>query len=314
MGDSTLSGEGAGQYRAGTDGQGGNWCHRSANAEIHQLELPPDVARFNLACSGAKAKLVGLDGGADHPDGSQARQLARIARDHRITHIVVAVGANDDPDFINTLGACVQAWVGRTGGGCSEQLRQQWPRRVERMQPKVASALGDIREVMRRADYRQDEYSLIVQSYASPVGPGIRPDLQDLSGCPLLSRDVRWIRRSAVPRLSDGLREVALEQGARFLDLSRAGFGHEACTGLRGPEGSEWFRRLAVDWQSLEHENRARHALQESFHPNAKGYSRIAGCMSEFMNTSARTSVCSPGPGGGLRPVPPEVAASQGQR
>ena len=35
LGDSAVSGEGAGDYEPGTRGEGGNWCHRSAHAYVH---------------------------------------------------------------------------------------------------------------------------------------------------------------------------------------------------------------------------------------------------------------------------------------
>ncbi|PRW65437.1 GDSL-type esterase/lipase family protein [Actinopolyspora mortivallis] len=302
MGDSTLSGEGAGDYLPGTNGRNGNWCHRSPEAVVHQLRLPEDVTRINLACSGAGAGQVGLTPPGDPVDGSQAARLAELTERYRITDVVVAVGANDDPDFVGVLDACVRAWVERAEGGCSRRLRERWPERVENMRPKVSEALSDVRSVMHRAGYDRRDYSLVVQSYASPVAPGIRPDLQNLSGCPLRTEDVRWVHRTAVPQLSAALRKVARAQGARFLDLSRAGNGHEACTADSAATAeTEWFRRLSVDWNSLEHEERAPHAMQESFHPNARGYARIADCLSEFLTGSRRSAACVPDGQGGLR-------------
>ncbi len=311
MGDSTLSGEGTGDYVPGTDGRDGNWCHRSPLAPVHQLRLPSNVKRINLACSGAKAKLVGLEPSPHHPEGSQARRLADIAERYRITNIVVEVGANDDPNFIGVLNQCVNAWATRAPGGCAAQLREKWPERIQRMQPKVLEALRDIRTVMDRADYARDSYSLIVQSYASPVGPGIPPGLQDLSGCPLLTSDVKWVRGTAVPQLSRGLREVATRVGARFLDLSHAGYGHEACTGGKANPEQEWFTRLTVDWQALKQEKRAPHAMQESFHANPTGHAQLARCLSDFLAMPNPRAVCLPGPRGNLRAVSPEAAARQ---
>lgn len=299
IGDSTLSGEGAGDYEAGTDGENGNWCHRSPAAAVHQTPLPPGVTPINLACSGAKSASVGS---ADEP-GSQAQQLAEVARHHRITAVVVQLGANDDPGFTDVVNRCVGAWTSRAPAGCAGEMRQAWPERVERMQPKVLGALRKIREALDREGHTPASYSLVLQSYASPVGPGVAPELRNLSGCPFQPGDLGWIRDEAVPQLSRGLREVAQQADARFLDLSRAGQGHGACSGgARSTEG-EWFTRLTVDWRSLADDRRAQHAMQESFHPNAAGHAQFGRCMGLFLAGGASSAACLPDELGDLHPV-----------
>lgn len=311
LGDSTLSGEGGGNYEAGTNGELDNWCHRSPAAPVNQLRLPPTVTRINLACSGAKTDLVGADPAPGYAEGSQARRLAELAQRYRVTDVVVQVGANDDPRFTDVVNQCVEAWVRQAAGGCAAQLRTAWPQQVERMKPKVLDALRDIRAAMDSAGYTPSSYSLIVQSYASPVGPDVRPELQGLSGCPFLTDDLAWIRDTGVPQLSAGLRDVARRADARFLDLSRAGFGHEACTGNPRTADGEWFTRLTVDWEGLKDERRAPHALQESFHANAAGHAALGGCLNEFMAGDEATAVCLPDERGNLRAVPEHVAALQ---
>ncbi|GAA1338545.1 GDSL-type esterase/lipase family protein [Saccharothrix algeriensis] len=302
MGDSTMSGEGAGSYEPGTDGEGDNWCHRSANASVHRMRVPGVDRVFNLACSGANAEQVGLTDQVRNTEGSQARQLARIAREHRVTTVVVAVGANDDPRFSDVLKACLQAWIQRRAD-CSPSLVDDWRARVERMAPKVERALRDIRQVLRDEGYPPRSYALVLQSYAAPVTPDLPVDLQNLSGCPLRTADLRWVRDHAVDELSAGLRKAAAAVGVRFLDLSRAGDRREACARGRDP-GAEWFTRLTVDFEGLRDEARAHHALQESFHPNARGHEQFARCMSAFLATSVRSAACVADRDGNLDPVP----------
>ncbi|MBB5152599.1 GDSL-type esterase/lipase family protein [Saccharopolyspora phatthalungensis] len=309
VGDSTLSGEGGGNYEAGTNGERDNWCHRSPAAPVNQLQLPATVTRINLACSGATAELVGADPEPDHAEGSQAQRLAELAQRYRITDVIVEVGANDDPGFTDVVNQCVEAWVRQSMDGCAAQLRTVWPQRLERMKPKVLDALHDIRAAMDGAGYTPSSYSLIVQSYASPVGPGVKPELQDLSGCPFVTGDLEWIRNTGVPELSDALRDVARQANARFLDLSRAGEGHEACTGNPRTAEGEWFTRLTVDWASLKDERRAPHAMQESFHANATGHAQLGRCLGEFMATQDAQAVCLPDERGNLRAVPEHIAA-----
>ena len=298
MGDSTISGEGAGDYERGTNGEKGDWCHRSPHASIFQVRLPDVTKAYNLACSGAPSAQVGLGKVEQYTEISQSTQLARIATRNRVVAIVVASGANDDPSFSHVLDSCVQAWVGKQKP-CSETVGPQWERRIDRMIPKLVKALRDIRTVMSNAGYQRSDYKLVVQSYAAPVGPDVARGLQDLSGCPFLSKDLEWVQNDAVPVLTAGVRTAAKRAGVRFLDLSRAGIGREACSSADHPE-REWFRRLAVQWDDLQQDERATHALQESFHPNAEGHKQFGACLTEFLTTDDRAAACLPDRSGNL--------------
>jgi hypothetical protein len=300
LGDSTISGEGAGDYEPGTDGEHGDWCHRSAHASIHQTGLP--YTAINLACSGAPSAQVGFGKQRQYGELSQAERLGQLATRNRVVAVVVAAGANDDPQFSHVLDACVQAWANQNGPGCATTIGPDWQHRIDTMVPKLVRALRDIQSAMFGAGYAPTDYALVVQSYAAPVGPNMARDLQNLNGCPLRSEDLRWVRDTAVPVLTAGLRTAARTAGVRFLDLSRAGVGHEACS-HRDP-GQEWFRRLAVEWSDLHNDDRAAHALQESFHPNASGQAQFGRCLGEFLNTPDRAAACLPNTDGNLHPAP----------
>jgi lysophospholipase L1-like esterase len=301
LGDSTISGEGAGAYARGTDGLRGNWCHRSARAEINDVSLPGLRKRINLACSGAAAEQVGFGRAAQYTEGSQAARLARIARRNNVVAVLVGVGANNQPQFGRTVNACFQQWLSR-GPGCTTGLDGAWRARVAAMVPKVVRALGDVRTAMRSAGYRDREYQIVLQSYAAPLGPGVPANLQGLAGCPFQDRDLRWFASTGVSALSSGLRSAASQAGVRFLDLSRAGLGHEACVGGANPS-KEWFTRLSVRWNDLGNEARAPHALQESFHPNARGYAQFGRCLQRFLARDDRAAACLPGSDGSLNPA-----------
>jgi len=303
IGDSTLSGEGTGTYTPETDGRGGNWCHRSPDAVIHHVDLPGVRRKINLACSGATTELVRLGTARRYTEGSQAAQLRRIAKTHRVTAVVVAVGANDDPRFSARLTDCAKAYWGPTP--CTEAMRRDWPQIIERMVPKVVRALQDIRTALADAGYRRGDYQLVLLSYASPVSPDIPESLRSLNGCPFRKSDLEWIRSTGVRELSEGMRRAADEAGARFLDLSRAGEGHEACTGGDDPS-SEWFTRLTVRWDDLRDEVRASHAAQESFHANKEGHRQIGRCVSEFLAMPEPRAACLPGDDGDLHAAPAE--------
>src|SRR5687768_12985747 len=100
LGDSAISGEGAGNYEAGTRGENGNWCHRSANALVHKTTVANRT--INLACSGADSANVSLADTTHYTEGSQARRLIGVAQQFRVTTVIVQVGANDEPAFADT--------------------------------------------------------------------------------------------------------------------------------------------------------------------------------------------------------------------
>lgn len=298
LGDSTLSGEGAGSYVDGTNGKDGNFCHRSSRAEVLRTAVPHYPFKYNFACSGAKAADIGKTGKYGEP--AQAGQLRKVAKQHRIGAVVLSVGANDDPGFSALLGKCVQASL--FGSPCSQGFRHEWRSQVDAMVPKVTKALRTVRDTMRQAGYRKHQYELIVQSYAAPVGPNAKSELRSLDGCPFTGTDLRWIRGAGIRTLDDGMRRAAESADARYLDMAAAGRGHEACTGnAKGHQ--EWFNRLRIDWKDLKAADRARHAIAASFHPNAAGHAAFAKCLSAFVAGDKDQASCRGGAAGHLRPV-----------
>lgn len=222
MGDSTASGEGAYQYTPTTNGQGGDWCHRSPNAFVEKIAVPGITAHVNLACSGAPAEQVALGGVKQWTEGSQAQQLAALVKDHRVAAVVIAVGANDDPKFSNQVTDCFKAWFDPGGPPCSTALKQSWQSKVDAMVPKVAAAVSDVKKVLAQAGYVPADYQLILQSYAAPIGPDVPEDLRSLNGCPFRVEDLRWISQTGIGVLSSGIKTAARQTGARFLDLAKA--------------------------------------------------------------------------------------------
>lgn len=300
LGDSSVSGEGTGTYTATTNGQNGDWCHRSPKATVHQTSVPGIEKTINLACSGAPTQQVALGPHTRYGETSQAARLRKLAKTHEIEHVVVAVGANDDPHFSRHLNTCVKAWFG--GPLCTAQMRQGWTGTIDAMVPKVVTALKDVRKVLGQVGYDRDDYQLVVQSYPSPISPKIPENLRNMNGCPFRIADLKWIRNTGVPELSRGMREAAQAVDARFLDLSRAAYGHEACTG--GTNASnEWFTRLTVRWDDLGDVKRASHAAQESFHLNVAGHAQIGRCLTEFVADNTSEAACREGTDGDLHPT-----------
>jgi lysophospholipase L1-like esterase len=297
LGDSEISGEGAGSYQSGTDGPS-NYCHRSLKAWIKVVAITAD-AKINLACSGADAANLTRGHAGQYGEPSQADQLAALLAHYRITKVFVTVGANDDPDFGGTATRCVQAYVLLTGYGCAESDGPTWTSRVAAMQPKVQAALASITDLMRAVSY---PYQVIVVSYASPTPASPRYyDWQYGSklsnGCPIYNADARWGHNTATPVLDAGERTVATNANVRFLNLVNAFDGHELCaSGISGSQ--QWVRGVTYDPNS--NDWYTAHAVQQSLHPNALGHSKIAGCVAEFVQRSYREGTCKIGDDGNL--------------
>ncbi|MFF4809579.1 hypothetical protein ACFY03_15315 [Micromonospora chersina] len=112
LGDSFISGEGAGAYAPVVDVNGvaqgfpgwsapnsnAYFCHRSPNASLFQAELPGIAARFNLACSGGQPYDI-AGASATRTKGRQVSaqldQLRAVAQTHDIDLVLVGLGSNN---------------------------------------------------------------------------------------------------------------------------------------------------------------------------------------------------------------------------
>ncbi|MET1071686.1 MAG: GDSL-type esterase/lipase family protein [Umezawaea sp.] len=303
LGDSAISGEGAGSYEPGTEGENGNWCHRSTRALVHQTHVADRT--FNLACSGADSANVGLADTVHYTEGSQARRLIDIARQNRVTTVVLQIGANDDPQFADTIVDCIEAWLNPFGPSCRSSLQTQWPARLAAMAPKVEAAIADVRSAMTQAGYANSSYSFILTSYASPLTEKMDSVLHGPYGCPLRLADAQYGRTVAVPQFSDALRGAATRAGVKFLDFARATENHEACSKGASSAG-EWQRRITVDPDALVHgglDAIGIHLAQQSFHPNADGHAQLGRCVTEFVQAGTPSARCIAGADGNLHAV-----------
>jgi lysophospholipase L1-like esterase len=304
LGDSAASGEGAGDYEPGTRGENGDWCHRSVHAFVHRTGLAE--TSVNLACSGADSADVAFGPGTHHTEGSQAQRLGEVAATHRVTTVIVQVGANDDAALIDTGIACIRAFIDPREPPCRDTLDPLVPQRMAATAVKLEAAVGDVREAMRRAGYTDSGYTLLLASYASPVTEHMLP-LQAALGCPYSKPDAAWGRTVLFPALSATIRGVAERTGARFLDLARATEGYEACT--QPVAGADWHRRITVDPEALVYgglDAVGYHLAQESFHPTAYAHAEMGRCVGEFVRSPDATAACVAGSDGHahLEPAP----------
>jgi hypothetical protein len=279
---------------------------------VHRLGVAE--RSVNLACSGARAADVASGGPGRYGEGSQAEQLGALAREARVTAVVVQVGGNDDPALVPTGVACIRAFLDPAVPGCRDTVGPQWPARLAAMAPKVTAAVADVRAAMRGAGYADTDYTVVLASYASPVTERMI-GVPAAQGCPYSRPDAGWARTVAFPQLSEALRGVAAGSGVRFLDLSRASEGHEACSQVLADD--EWQRRLTVDPNALVYgglDALGIHLAQESFHPSAAGHAELGRCVGEFLRSDVLQAACRVGADGHLHvseapTATPDVAA-----
>jgi len=299
LGDSAISGEGAGAYESGTDGPV-DYCHRSGNALIQATSIAGIQTKINIACSGAASSDIRIGGTSHYTEPSQADRLRAIARDYDIKMLVLQVGANDDPHFADSVYTCIEAWANPFASGCRYTLGPVWPSRMTAMAPKVEAVVNDLRTVMREAGYADSSYQFVLQSYASPFTENMNSLTHAFEGCPIRIADAYWGRTSAVPQLSAALRGVATRTGVRFLDLARATEGREACNRSSSPD---WITPLIVDVDELFESGDPSHVVQQSFHPNAYGHGQMGRCLTEFYAGTFREGACLRGGDGNLHAV-----------
>ncbi|MEV8512004.1 hypothetical protein [Dactylosporangium sp. NPDC051484] len=112
LGDSFISGEGAGAYQPVVDASGvaqgfpgwsapnsnAYFCHRSGNASLLQATLPGIQDRYNLACSGGRPADFAAPSSARAKGRSVAAQLDQlraVAQTHNIDLVLVGLGSNN---------------------------------------------------------------------------------------------------------------------------------------------------------------------------------------------------------------------------
>jgi lysophospholipase L1-like esterase len=244
LGDSYSSGEGAGDYQAGTDG-GDNSCHRSRNAWPALLAHERGLAMVpSIACSGATLTDL-LSGRAGSSQSERAvSQLARVSGTPSI--VTVTVGGND-LGFRSILENCIAVdCVARYHRASGDVLDA----RIDALARRLPDAYRAIQAAAPKA-------RVFVVDY-----PRLFPDGQ--ANCAALRR--------ITPTEGDYLNGKIERADIAILDAARkAGVtGIDVSTALRGGE------LTCSGTQYLNHASARLKLLSASFHPNAAGQQRIA--------------------------------------
>ncbi|GAB3844993.1 GDSL-type esterase/lipase family protein [Micromonospora andamanensis] len=207
LGDSFISGEGAGAYQPVVDATGvargfPGWtapnndaffCHRSANASLHQATLPGIQNRFNLACSGGQPHDIAAASSArtnGRQVAAQLDQLRAVAQTHDIDLVLIGLGSNNSSfTFGGVAEKCANrfiadAWTGWWEfwaylGGPVEQkpctdADLATAAQLTAATAETTSAVRQILTTLREVD-ADGQHRVVLQDYTNPLPLDLAP-------------------------------------------------------------------------------------------------------------------------------------------
>ena len=338
LGDSAISGE-AGRWAGNTNsdparvdalgptaywdtptGESVRGCHRSKAA---QAFIGGGVLAYNLACSGARTATHGTASGEDFKPGidfysdaqgrvGQARALQSLAATRNVKTVVVVIGANNY-GFADIVTRCVSNWATSPSwwkNYCSDDsdMRSRFTStRIATETTNVRNALLRVRDAMTSAGYGPSQYTILAQTYWSPVPRGAAfryPESgwtrQSVGGCGVWNRDADWANDVVVSALNSTMRNAAATSGlsnVAVLDMQTALNGRRLCentVGLLEEKGvASWTSAGAVDKTEWVAQIRTTstvfgpYQLQEASHASYWGQLAMRNCLRLAYNAGA---------------------------
>lgn len=338
IGDSAISGE-AGRWAGNTNneswrvdalGSTAYWdtgsgeaiagCHRSKAAEIG---IGGGIASANLACSGARTYTQAYSSGNDfkpgldfYDDGAghigQAKALQSYAATHNVKMVVALISANDY-GFADILETCVTDWYTSPSWWkdyCQDDSDITWrftAANIADITARTTVAYQNLRTAMRNAGYADGSWTLVAQTYSSPIPNGAAnryPETgytrQTVGGCGMWNKDADWANNTVVPTLNNTVRNAAAQSGiagVKILDAQNALVGRRLCENTVGlleeVNVSAWTDRGASDKTEWVSQIRTTstysgpYQLQEDLHPSYWGQKALRNCVRQAYNGGA---------------------------
>jgi hypothetical protein len=347
VGDSAISGE-AGRWAGNTNGSPSNvdalgptayddnaansaetihGCHRSKASEIG---IGGGVLSANLACSGARTATQAFSSGSDfkpgldfYDDGAghigQAKALQQYAATHNVKMVVALIGANDY-GFADIVQACVLDWLTSPTwwkNFCNDDssIKSKFTAsNIAAITTRVTNAFLNLRTAMRDAGYSDSSWTLLAQTYSSPLPPGAQIRYsesgftrQSVGGCGVWNADANWANDTVVATFNGTVRNAASASGmanVKIFDAQNALVGHRLCEntdGLLEEKGlATWRSAGAADLSEWVSQIRTTttlfgpYQLQEDGHPSYWGQLALRNCVRQAYNGGApRGGTCS---------------------
>ena len=302
---------------AGGTGETIDRCHRSKSAEAY---IGGGVSGLNLACSGARTTTYtdgngrfkpGLDFYNSGGQQGQALMLQNFAAAHNVKMVVVSIGGNDF-NFGDIVQTCVTdflsspTWFKDYCNDDSSVTSNFTTANVSAVKAKIATALTNVRTAMRNAGYADTGWTMLVQTYPSPIpnGSGFRYSesgytRQSTGGCGFWNADANWANATALPTINSTVTGAITQAGitnSRTLDLASAFNGRRLCentVGLYEEKGiANWTSPGAVDQTEWVNQIRtvstccsnSPYYIQESLHPNYWAQLATRSCVRQAYN------------------------------
>ena len=341
LGDSAISGEagrwagntnqsssktdtGANAYHDNAAGTGEAivGCHRSRAAEAH---IGGGIGSLNLACSGARTYTQtgsnfkpGLDWYNGPAGKSQVVSLQEFAAANTVKAVAVLIGANNY-GFADIVQQCAVNWATSPSwwkNYCYDDssISSRFTAAAQNARTnEVAGALANVRQAMTNAGYADNSYTIIVQTYWSPIPRGNQIRYSEsgwsrleIGGCEVWNRDADWANDTVVPALNNSLKNAAVRAGLTnyvILDMAQLLNGHRLCentVGLLEEKGvAAWTSPGAADKSEWVAQIRTvttifgPYQIQESMHANYWGQMAMRNCLRTAFNGGAvRGGVC----------------------
>lgn len=289
-------------------------CHRSKSAEIF---IGGGVGGLNLACSGARAVTSSGDlfkPGLDFFDNGagrigQAKALQQFATTHNVKMVVASIGGNDF-GFADIVTRCVTnfltspSWYPDYCKDDASVTANFTAANITAVRARIATGFQNVRTAMRNAGYADNAWTLVVQTYPSPLpaASGFRYGQsgftrQSVGGCGFWNADADWANATALTTINASVRAAITQSGlgnVRTLELASTFNGRRLCektVGLYEEVGlSSWTQSTAVDRTEWVNQIRtvttagSNYYIQESLHPNYWGQLAVRSCVRQSYN------------------------------
>lgn len=308
-----------------------NRCHRSTAAEIH---IGGGVGSLNLACSGARTSTFTSSDGYFKPGidfynsgglKGQALMLQEFAATHNVRMIQLSIGGNNF-GFADIVQRCVTnfltspSWWPNYCYDDSAVSGNFSSANITNQTNAIIGAINNIRTAMAAVGYTTAQYTIVVQTYPSPIprGSGFRYSQsgftrQSTGGCGFWNRDADWANDTALVQINNSVKNAANSVNAvagnvRIMDVAASFNGRRLCeTGVNLMENTgkgNWTAAGASDVTEWIAQIRTLstvfgpYYVQESIHPNWWGEKALRNCVRQAYNGGTpRGGSCTRGTG-----------------